>query len=849
MADKLDVARLKPNQYIHLLNNNTNATTMLTGPQTYTRLDHEYFTTAAPLPYVSVPPQKYCIVLNPILRDSTGGLVLDGLGQAKVRLGNREIRFHQDPFPLYPGEVLAQDVTPLLTISATQGLYAVCNCDFDDVLADGSVVVRKAGDEWVLRGPLTYQPRVEVEIKATIDATVIKANQALKLRARCNFVDKRNAAASVNRKAGEEWLVTDAGAFIPTADEEVLETITAQVLTDRLALHVMTEVNFQDRFGIDRAAGDAWLVTNTQTEMFIPSPEEKIVARVPLTIVGNRQYAIVEDVTVGGRNVLGRRELRRGHCTFFLNPGESLSGGTVKDVFVLCADEALLLRSDQSILDAAGVSRAAGDRWLIRGPLEYVPALGVEVLEKRTAIPLDVNEGVYIRNVRTGEVRAHIGSTIMLTEDEQLWEKELDPLVEELLKAPKLTKVLSSAVHRGPVERGKRDKHRVVTCTVPHNSLVQVFDYKSQRSRVFRGPDLVMLMPDEEFTVVSLSGGRPKKPDAIKTLCLQLGPDFMADEMVIETLDHARLQLVLSYNWEFNPAIAVDQGKAFNIPDFVGDACKAVASRIRGFVSSETFDSFHRNSSNIIKLAVFGRDRSTGELNPTMHFDVNGLVITNVDVHSVDPVDPKTREALTKSVQLAIEITTKSQEATAIQQATALEQEAKGKLERQIIHDKSGTEMERRQLLVVEAENAAIESTGSSKAQAAAVAEALLIEGQSEVDLAEKRSAAMDTNVEAELDVESAKQTAELDFRQALYELEVERARQMAIIDADKFRKTIAAVGKDTIKAIARAGPELQAKLLTGLGLQGYLVTDGTNPINLFNTAKGMTAAATGLSA
>jgi major vault protein len=847
MNEKLDVARLKPNQYIHLLNNNANTTTLLIGPQNYTRLDHEYFTTPTPQPYVSVPPQKYCIVLNPVVRDPTSGAIaLDSIGQAKLRLGNREIRFQQDPFPLYPGEVLIQDVTPLQTISATQALYAMCNCDFDETLPSGKVVRRKAGDEWVLRGPLTYYPRVEVDIKAVMDATVIKADQALKIRAICNFVDERGAVA-VDRKAGEEWLVTDAGAFIPTANEIIVEVITAHVLTDRVAVHVGTEVNFTDRFGVCRAAGDAWLVTSAQTETFIPSPEERVLSRVALTVVSNRQYAIVEDANVAGKTVLGHRELRRGQCAFFLHPGESLSGGAVKNIYVLCENEALLLRSTQAFTDESGVARDPGARWLIRGPLEYVPALEVDVLEKRSTIPLDINEGVYIRNIRTGEVRAHIGKTVMLTEDEELWDKELDSLVEELLRAPKLTKVIGGT-SRGAPAMGARVKSRVVACNVPHNALVQVFDYKSQRCRVFKGPDLVMLMPDEEFTVVSLSGGRPKKPDAIKTLCLQLGPDFMADEMIIETLDHARLQLVLSYNWEFDTNVAVDQGKAFSIPDFVGDACKAIASRIRGFVSSETFDSFHRNSSNIIKLAVFGLDPDTGNLYPSMKFDVNGLRITNVDVHSVDPVDPKTREALTKSVQLAIEITTKSQEAIAIQQATSLEQEAKGKLERQIILDKSSSETERRRLLEVEAENAAVESTGASKAQAAAVAEALLIEGQSEVDLAEKRSMAMETNVDAELGVESAKNAAELDFRQAIYDLEVHKARESAAIEAEKFRKTIAAVGKDTIKAIARAGPELQAKLLSGLGLQGYLVTDGTNPINLFNTAKGMTAAATGKS-
>ena len=36
------------------------------------------------------------------------------------------------------------------------------------------------------------------------------------------------------------------------------------------------------------------------------------------------------------------------------------------------------------------------------------------------------------------------------------------------------------------------------------------------------------------------------------------------------------------------------------------------------------------------------------------------------------------------------------------------------------------------------------------------------------------------------------------------------------------------------------AGPETQAKLLQGLGLKGFVVTDGNSPINLFNTANGM---------
>lgn len=65
----------------------------------------------------------------------------------------------------------------------------------------------------------------------------------------------------------------------------------------------------------------------------------------------------------------------------------------------------------------------------------------------------------------------------------------------------------------------------------------------------------------------------------------------------------------------------------------------------------------------------------------------------------------------------------------------------------------------------------------------------------------------------------------------------------MAKIEADKFKNIVASIGPETIKAIARSGPETQAKLLKGLGLKGFIISDGKNPINLFNTATGMLGA------
>lgn len=42
---------------------------------------------------------------------------------------------------------------------------------------------------------------------------------------------------------------------------------------------------------------------------------------------------------------------------------------------------------------------------MVHGPTRFVPENTVEVVEKRANICLDKNEGVYVRNIRTGEVK------------------------------------------------------------------------------------------------------------------------------------------------------------------------------------------------------------------------------------------------------------------------------------------------------------------------------------------------------------------------------------------------------------------------------------------------------------
>jgi major vault protein len=312
----------------------------------------------------------------------------------------------------------------------------------------------------------------------------------------------------------------------------------------------------------------------------------------------------------------------------------------------------------------------------------------------------------------------------------------------------------------------------------------------------------------------------------------------MTDIVIVETADHARLSLKLSYNWHFEASKETPE-KIFSVPDFVGDACKAIASRVRGEVALHNFDEFHRNSAKIIRIAVFGVDENKKVKNRFL-FSANNLVISNIDIQSVEPVDSKTRDALQKSVQLAIEITTKSQEAEARHEAERREQEAKGRLERQKIEDEAEAEKYRTDLLQLQAQSQAVEATGQATAEAKARAQAAYIEGEANVKMAELQAKAESIRAETELNKLVAKQKAEIEHKKKLNHLEINKAKELAKIESEKFSRVVDALGSDTLRAIALAGPELQAKLLQGLGLKSFLITDGNSPINLFNTAKGL---------
>lgn len=230
------------------------------------------------------------------------------------------------------------------------------------------------------------------------------------------------------------------------------------------------------------------------------------------------------------------------------------------------------------------------------GPAEYIPPVQVEIVETRKSIPLDENEGVYIQDKTTGQVTLYKGpQTYYLQANEHKWDKVMTDEQEELVATDGFvqseTDENGKTIYKKPNIKARADKSRVIKFKVPHNSVVQLFNYKTSKMRHIFGPDMIMLEPYEEFTVLNLSGDAPKVEGLIRTLAMELGPTTMRDRVEVETSDHAKLYLPLSYSWyyKYDKEDSASVEKMFSIKDYTGTCCKSMASKIRGCASTIPF--------------------------------------------------------------------------------------------------------------------------------------------------------------------------------------------------------------------------------------------------------------------
>jgi major vault protein len=187
------------------------------------------------------------------------------------------------------------------------------------------------------------------------------------------------------------------------------------------------------------------------------------------------------------------------------------------------------------------------------------------------------------------------------------------------------------------------------------------------------------------------------------------------------------------------------------------------------------FDTFHKTSAKLIRKSIFGTN-SEGKINPELLLPKNNLVVTNVDIQNVEPVDEKTRQSLQKTVTLAIQISTKKQKAAAEHQAEKLKQESKGELEKLQIEHQSRAEETMRRLLELKAQSEQVKQEGLAVAKAKAEAEAEELKSEANLKITEKMSKARKIENEAVIEKEMKKNEVLFQHEKLVSELEIKRA-------------------------------------------------------------------------
>eukprot|EP01089_Gocevia_fonbrunei_P023006 TRINITY_DN9522_c0_g1_i2.p1 TRINITY_DN9522_c0_g1~~TRINITY_DN9522_c0_g1_i2.p1 ORF type:complete len:470 (-),score=93.95 TRINITY_DN9522_c0_g1_i2:61-1470(-) len=390
-----DLIKIPPFFYLHVLDLNKNVVRVITGPRRYTRLDNEKVV-LFPTAMILVSPRNYCVIENPVNKEDNDEISFDPSGQAKLRHGESEIRFEQPPFPLYPGEKL-KGIKPLQVIPPLSSLRLRAKRDFidrtpsnpsrtSDSSEGSSGKHRVAGDEWLLAGPRTYIPQVEVSVVEIVEATVLKIGQALRVKSRRDCLDWEGK----ERKAGEEWLVCTTGAYVPGVEEKVVGKVEPITVAQNKALVLQAKMNFVDREGVERKAGEEWLLKGTDGVItYLPEVGVEVLRTESLITLTKTQYCVLENPVEDGVVRYGEKILR-GPLTFFLQPGEKVS--LTNNVRILYPETALELRAKEDFMDSETfrgiktVRRKPGDRWTIYGPRDFVQPLEAEVYLQSTAV-------------------------------------------------------------------------------------------------------------------------------------------------------------------------------------------------------------------------------------------------------------------------------------------------------------------------------------------------------------------------------------------------------------------------------------------------------------------------------
>jgi len=374
---------------------------------------------------------------------------------------------------------------------------------------------------------------------------------------------------------------------------------------------------------------------------------------------------------------MGSRKILKGPLMYSLKRYESILSRS--SAFILQKSQSMSLQATHDHDDTVEVNgkmvtvrRKAGEKWLLKGEATVIPTIYQNVVMKPSpAIAIQQNEGVYILNLRTQEVRIVEGPrSIFLDVDEELWTKELSAVEHDTLFASE--KAMHYLSHY--------DNYLVTKAIkLTSDEAMCVLDYSNDTEKYLVGPQNYMLRPHEHIKSVTLSGNTPKEEMFLQIAKVKIGPAFSTDMVSVRTHDNVELEITIQYKWGFTipkqlfasrciTAKMTAKDKQYYADhkienpfgmmtkmfsgDFIGYMCQSMRSRIRSLASQVPYEQFVKDTANLIKdgapgSSVKGVFRFYDQWKKMgREYEEYSFFIEETDVKSVVASEPKIRDLL-----------------------------------------------------------------------------------------------------------------------------------------------------------------------------------------------------------
>jgi hypothetical protein len=420
-------------------------------------------------------------------------------------------------------------------------------------------------------------------------------------------------------------------------------------------------------------------------QLFALDSHEEVVSRddgsqiqKKLTIAADQWLVIVNPYNPeSGTYEMGSRKILKGPLMYSMKRYESVVSKS--STYVLQKSQSMSLQATHDHEDTVEengkmivVQRKAGEKWLLKGEATVIPTIHQKVVMKPSpAISIQQNEGVYILNLSTQEVRLVEGpKSIFLDVHEELWKKDLSAVEYDTLFANE------RAMHH----LAHYDNYLVTKAIkLTSDEAMCVLDYSNDTEKYLVGPQNYLLRPHEHIKSVTLSGNTPKEEMILQVAKVKIGPAFSTDMVNVRTHDNVELQITLQYKWGFTipkklfasrciTAKMSNEDKKYYSKhaivdpfgmmtrmfsgDFIGYMCQSMRSRIRSLASQVPYEQFVKDTANLIKdgaqdSGVKGVFRYYDRLKKTgREYEEYSFFIEETDVKSVVASEPEIRDLL-----------------------------------------------------------------------------------------------------------------------------------------------------------------------------------------------------------